>query len=452
MLKDDLLHIITDPSRVTENETVRMNHSKGITYHKPVLPDIVVFPETEDEVQKVVQYAINKKIPIVPFGAGSSLEGHIIPLKGGISLDFTLMNKITEVRPEDFLVKVQPGVTRSQLNLALKKHGMFFPIDPGADATIGGMAATNASGTNAVYYGTMKHNILGLRSVMANGEVISTGSETVKTSTGYNLTELLVGSEGTLGIFTEITLKIYGIPEHIVAAKAVFEDVEQAGAAAALVLQAGINIGRIELVDGKTIEAVNDHVGTDFEVKPTLFLEFHGSRASAEDDYTITKELMEDCDALSFKAEADSLKRAQLWDARHQAASAIVSREPGKLLVVTDVCVSISKLAECIGKTRDLAEEHKVDASILGHVGDGNFHAAFCVDPKDEEEMENFKELNSKIVELAFNYGGTCSGEHGIGMGKKEFLKEQYKDALPFMKIIKESFDPNNLFNPGKIF
>lgn len=452
MLKEDLLKIINDPSRVTVNDTVRENHSKGITYHDPVLPDIVVFPKTEEEVQKVVQYASDKQIPIVPFGVGSSLEGHIIPLKGGITLDFTLMNQITEIRPEDFIVKVQPGVTRTKLNLALKKHGMFFPIDPGADATIGGMAATNASGTNAVYYGTMKHNVLGLRSVMANGSVISTGSETVKTSTGYNLTELLVGSEGTLGVFTEITLKIYGIPEHVIAAKAVFDNVEQAGEAAALVLQSGINIGRIELVDALTIEAVNSYVGTDYEAKPTLFLEFHGNRSATEDDYMMTKELMEDSGALSFKAEADSLKRAQLWEARHQAATAIMSRQPGKLLVVTDVCVPISKLAECIHQTRVLAKKYQIDAAILGHVGDGNFHAAFGVDPKDGDEMARFQEMNREIVELAFKYGGTCSGEHGIGIGKREYLKEQYKEALPFMKMIKESFDPNNIFNPGKIF
>ena len=452
MLKEDLLQIIDDPSRVTENETVRENHSKGITYHDPVLPDIVVFPTTEEEVQKVVQYAVQKQIPIVPFGVGSSLEGHIIPLKGGITLDFTLMNKILEIRPEDFLVKVQPGVTRSQLNLALKKYGMFFPIDPGADATIGGMAATNASGTNAVYYGTMKHNTLGLRSVMANGTVITTGSDTVKSSTGYNITELLVGSEGTLGVFTEITLKIFGIPEHIIAAKAVFASVEEAGEAAALVLQSGINIGRIELVDSKTIEAVNSYVGTAYEAKPSLFLEFHGNRAAAEDDYAITKELMEDSGALLFEAEADSLKRAQLWEARHQAAMAIMSKNPGKLLVVTDVCVPISKLAVCIHQTRELTEQYQIDAAILGHVGDGNFHAAFGVNPNDEYEMNRFKEMNGKIVQLAFRFGGTCSGEHGIGSGKKEYLKQQYNEALPFMKLIKDTFDPNHLFNPGKIF
>lgn len=450
-MKEDLISITGDPNRVTDNMTVRENHSKGITYHEPVLPDIVVFPISETEVKAIMQYAGERHIPIVPFGAGSSLEGHITPMKCGITLDFSQMNKIVAIRPEDFLVKVQPGVTRSQLNKALKKHGMFFPIDPGADASIGGMAATNASGTNAVYYGTMKHNVLGLRAVMADGSAISTGSDTVKSSAGYNMTELLVGSEGTLGIFTEITLKLYGIPEHIVAAKAVFDTIEEAGEAAALVLQSGIPIGRIELVDANTVLAVNSFVGTDFIAAPTLFLEFHGSRPATENDYRLTKELLEDAGAVSFKGETDSLKRAELWEARHQAANAVMSRRPGKLLVVTDVCVPISRLAESIGNARKITEEAGVDAAILGHVGDGNYHVAFGVDPDDSEDMARMKLVNREVVQHALDCGGTCSGEHGIGSGKKDYLRSQYKDALPFMKIIKRSFDPQNILNPGKI-
>ncbi|HZG72823.1 MAG TPA: FAD-linked oxidase C-terminal domain-containing protein [Chondromyces sp.] len=452
MLKKAMMQIVGKEERVSVNETVLEHHSKGLTYHPAVLPDIVVFPETEQEVRKIIQYADKHQVPIVPFGAGSSLEGHIIPVKGGISMDFTRMNQILEVRPEDFLVKVQPGVTRSQLNQHLKKHGLFFPIDPGADATIGGMTATNASGTNAVYYGTMKHNVLGLKAVMANGEMISTGGETVKSSAGYNLTELLVGSEGTLGVFTEITLKLYGIPETLIAAKAAFHSIEEAGKAAEMILQAGLKIGKIELVDANTIKAVNEYKGTDYKARPTLFLEFIGSKETVQQEISWAEELLKDAGCIDIEFETDSLKRTQLWEARHSAAIAIISRQPNKLMVSTDVCVPISKLSAALEKTRGYAIEYGIDTAILGHVGDGNFHAAFGVNPGDPDEMKRFKEMNRKIVEYALEQNGTCSGEHGIGLGKKEYLSLQHRTSLDVMKSIKQVFDPKGILNPGKIF
>lgn len=449
---EDLLAIIQDSERVSVNETVLINHSGGTSYHVKKKPDIVVFPKSEQEVIEIVHYASKRKIPIVPFGVGSSIEGHLTPLYGGICIDFSLMNEIIEVYPEDFVVKVQPGVTRTQLNKHLKKYGLFFPIDPGADATIGGMTATNASGTNAVRYGTMKHNVLGLKVVLADGRVISTGGEVVKSSAGYNLTELFVGSEGTLGIFTEITLKLYGIPEDIVVAKATFETVEAAGKAAEYVLQSGIDIGKIELVDAATILAVNTYNGTDFEETPTLFLEYSGSKEATKQGIALLKEIMEDSGALSFEAENDSLRRAQLWEARHHAALSIVGMKPKGQLVATDVCVPISQLATSIKYGRELLTEYQLDGAILGHVGDGNFHIVMGLNPEDKDEMSRFYELHKKIVQFALDHRGTCTGEHGIGFGKIEFLKKERASALPVMKMIKRTLDPNNILNPGKIF
>lgn len=447
----DLLAIINDADRVSVNETVLEHHSGGMSYHTRKNPDIVVFPKTDQEVVEIVKYAAKNRIPVIPFGAGSSIEGHLTPLYGGLSIDFNLMNEIISVSPDDFVVKVQPGVTRLQLNKYLKKYGLFFPVDPGADATIGGMVATNASGTNAVRYGTMKNNVLGLQVVMADGSLISTGGETVKSSAGYNLTELLIGSEGTLGVFTEITLKLTGIPESTVVAKAAFETVEQAGKAAELVLQSGVGIGKMELVDAATIQAVNEYKGTTFEEVPTLFLEYSGTTEATEQGISFIKELIEDMGAIRFEFEGDSIKRAQLWEARHQAALAIVSRKPNGKLVSTDVCVPISELAASIEYTRQLLEEYELDGAILGHVGDGNFHAVFGLNTDDEDEMRRFHELNEKVVRFALDHRGTCTGEHGVGIGKMNFLKKERGEALHVMQVIKRSLDPDNILNPGKI-
>ncbi|MEK4876260.1 FAD-linked oxidase C-terminal domain-containing protein [Bacillus sp. FSL W8-0102] len=451
VLKDELLGIIPDEARVSANETVLDHHSKGFSYHTPVLPDAVVFPKTEEEVVKIVHFAKERSIPIVPFGVGTSLEGHVIPVKGGISIDFSLMNRIVELRPEDFIVKVEPGVTRIQLNKHLKKYGLFFPVDPGADATIGGMTATNASGTNAVRYGAMKQNVLGLRCVLADGRVIPMGGETVKSSAGLHLADLMIGLEGTLGIFTEITLKLYGIPEAIVAAKVVFPNLKAAGGAATAVLQGGIPIGRIELVDSRTIEAINLYKGTDLMVHPTLFLEFAGSREMVQHDIQMTREIMEDNGCLSFEFEEDSIKRAQLWEARHQAAVAITSKYPGKLHVSTDVCVPISKLTGALEKARQLAEAYHLDAAILGHVGDGNFHTSLAIDPNDQDEVGRFQKMNEALVDYALQQGGTCTGEHGIGIGKKKYLLKEHPEGLDVMRTIKKALDPEGILNPGKI-
>lgn len=447
----DLLAILDDPERVSVNETVLEHHSGGMSYHERKKPDIVVFPKTEQEVIDIIKYAAKNRIPVIPYGAGSSVEGHVIPMYGGISMDFTLMNEILSVYPDDFVVKVQPGVTRMQLNKYLKKYGLFFPIDPGADATIGGMAATNASGTNAVKYGTMKHNVLGLHVVTADGSLISTGGETIKSSAGYNLTELMIGSEGTLGVFTELTLKLAGIPEATVVAKATFETVEKAGKAAELVLQAGVGIGKMELVDDATIQAVNEFKGTTFEEAPTLFLEYSGTTEVVNQGISFIKELIEEAGAIRFEFESDSIKRAQLWEARHQAALAIVSRKPNRKLVSTDVCVPISQLAISIAYTRKLLEEYHLDGAILGHVGDGNFHAVFGLNTDDEDEMRRFHELNEKVVSFAHDHRGTCTGEHGVGIGKMNFLKKERSSSLHVMKMIKKSLDPDNILNPGKI-
>ncbi|NRD77596.1 FAD-binding protein [Bacillus sp. BRMEA1] len=448
----ELLGIVGDHERVSVNGTVLEQHSKGIAYHAPHLPDVVVFPVSREEVVKIVSFANLHSIPIVPFGAGSSLEGQIIPVSGGISLNFTLMNQIVALRPDDFIAVVQPGVTRNQLNQALKKFGLFFPTDPGADATIGGMAATNASGTNSVKYGVMRDQVLGLELVLADGAIIRTGGYACKSSAGYNLTGLFVGSEGTLGVFTEIILKLQGIPEVTSDVKVTFPTIEDAGKAATLLLKAGLPIGKIELVDDQTIKAVNAYKGTFFREEPTLFMEFSGSEPDVDNSIAIVQEIVEDEQCVSFEFENDSLKRAQLWEARHQAALAVIAANPGKGHMVTDVCVPLADLVNALIYTRKTVDKYDIDAVVFGHVGDGNYHAVFSVDPRDEEYMEKVKNAHREIVEFALSKGGTCTGEHGIGIGKKSFLIEEHGDSLRIMKGIKAQLDPNNILNPGKVF
>ncbi|TCP31277.1 D-lactate dehydrogenase (cytochrome) [Scopulibacillus darangshiensis] len=452
-LLTDLRSIIKDDTRVTANETVINNHGQDLTYHQPSNPDLVVFPKTMEEVQQVVVYAHKNNIPVVPYGAGSSLEGHAIPIKGGISLDFTEMNKIVEVRPDDFIVKVEPGVTRRQLNKHLKRYGLFFPVDPGADASMGGMAATNASGTNTVKYGAMRQNVLGLEVVLADGKIIRTGGMSFKTSAGYDLKDLFVGSEGTLGVFTEITLKLTGIPEVIQAGKAVFKTVEEASQAAENILKAGIRVARMELVDEKTIEAVNKFSDTDYIESPSLFLEFDGSKAAVEEDIRFTKEIIDEAGCVTFQFETDEKARNLLWHARHEAALSVVNLVPGKRLTSSDVCVPISELSQAISDTRRLVDTyHFQAAAVFGHVGDGNFHVLIGIDPNDAEEVAAYKDLNRKIVAYALERGGTCTGEHGIGMGKREFLRMEHGAAVDVMGSIKRALDPENILNPGKIF
>jgi D-lactate dehydrogenase (cytochrome) len=362
------------------------------------------------------------------------------------------MNDILEVRPEDFVAKVEPGVTHGQLNERLKDHGLFFPVDPGWDASLGGMAATNASGTNAVRYGAMRDQILGLEVVLADGTVMRTGGMAMKSSAGYDLTRLFVGSEGTLGVFTEITLRLYPIPESAVAARAVFPDIEQAGQAAVSMIRTGMQIGRVELVDARTIEAVNGYKGTEYIVAPTLFLEFSGSETAIERDVTMTREISESEGCEAFEFESDEEGRERLWEARHEAYFAIEELFPERRTMTTDVCVPISYLPEALQEARKTIESYGLDGVILGHVGDGNYHAVFPVDPNDESELEVAEKVNFEIVDYALKRGGTSTGEHGIGSGKTEYLRKEHGDSLAFMRKIKKLADPNEIMNPGKIF
>jgi D-lactate dehydrogenase (cytochrome) len=412
----------------------------------------VVFPKKRDEVAEILRFANGSAVPVVPYGEGSSLEGNTLPLRGGISLDFSLMNEILEVRPEDFVARVEPSVTHGKLNERLREHGLFFPVDPGWDASLGGMAATNASGTNAVRYGVMRDQVLGLEVVLADGTLMRTGGMAMKSSAGYDLTSLFVGSEGTLGAFMELVLRLYPIPESAVAARAVFRDVETAGRAAVAVVRSGVQIGRVELVDARTVEAFNAYKGTEYAVSPTLFLEFSGSEAAVEHDVATAREISESEGCEAFEFEEDEEGREKLWEVRHEAAFAIEDLNPGKRLMSTDVCVPISDLPGALREARKTIEAYSLDGAILGHVGDGNYHAAFPVDHTNEAELETAEKVNAEIVAYALEHGGTCTGEHGIGSGKTEHLKKEHGDSLPFMRKIKELADPNGIMNPGKIF
>ncbi|CAH1206484.1 putative FAD-linked oxidoreductase [Paenibacillus plantiphilus] len=444
---DRLKNLIGDESRITRCEKVRAEHSKDCSsYHIGNLPDCVVFPKNVEEIKKIVEFANEGNIPLVPFGLGTSVEGQIVPTRGGISLSFQKMNNIIEVCPEDFYVKVQPGVTRVQLNEELKKYGMFFPVDPGLDATIGGMAATNASGTNAVYYGAMKHQILGLEVVLATGEVIRTGGAYLKSSSGYNLTSLFVGSEGTLGIFTELILKIHSVPRFIMTAKAVFNDVESASHAAIHVLRNNGSVCKLELLDQSTISAINRYKQTSYTELPTLFIEI------MENHFTQVKEMLLLSDCCELEVEDIDEKREQLWSIRHEAAFAIKNLFPGKKLMATDVCVPLTILPVAIRNAREVMDRNDMKGSILGHVGDGNFHAVFAVAPFDQGDLERAQHVNNAIVQFALNNGGTCSGEHGIGLGKMNYLEQEHGASVFIMKKIKDMFDPKGILNPGKIF
>ena len=438
--------IVTDPDELER-------HGGGIfTYHAPHLPDAVVCPESREEVAEVLRFANERGVPVVPFGEGSSLEAHTIPVNGGISLDLSRMDAIVEIRPDDFVARVQPGVTHERLNAELKGHGLLFPVDPGWDASLGGMAGTNASGTNAVRYGTMRDQVLDLEVVLADGTVMRTGGMALKSSAGYHLTGLFVGSEGTLGVFTELTLRLYPVPEKVLAARAVFPGIEEAGRAAVTMIRSGMQVGRVELVDARTVEAVNAYKGTEYAVAPTLFLEFGGSESGVESDVAKARAISsaEGCEGFEF--EADEAARERLWEARHEAGLAVAGLNPDKRPMTTDVCVPISDLVDALGHARETIAEHGFDGAILGHVGDGNYHAIFPVDVEDSEEMGRAEEVMGRIVRYALQRGGTCTGEHGVGSGKMVHLEEEHGDSLPFMRGIKCLADPNGVMNPGKIF
>jgi D-lactate dehydrogenase (cytochrome) len=446
---DDLAAVVGE--RVSTAPAVREQHGTDEGYHAPVPPEAVVFAESTEEVQAVVRICARHGKPLVPFGVGTSLEGHVAALSGGVSLDLSRMNQVLEVNAEDLDCKVQAGVTRKQLNQHIRDTGLFFPIDPGADASLGGMAATGASGTNAVRYGTMRENVIGLTVVLADGAVIETGGRARKSSAGYDLTRLMVGSEGTLGIITEVRLRLHGIPEAVSSAVCSFPDMDGAVNTAMLVIQSGIPVARMELLDEVQMDACNRYSGLDYAVRPTIFFEFHGTDAWVAEQAERTGELARECGGDDFQWATDPETRGKLWQARHDAFYADVALRPGCKGWPTDVAVPISRLAECILATKQDIAELDILAPLVGHVGDGNFHLALVLDTGNAEEMRRAEELNDRVVKRALDMGGTCTGEHGIGYGKMHLLEMEHPDLLPAMRAIKRALDPQNLLNPGKI-
>lgn len=438
--------------RLITSSAVCNQFGKDESFHPSMPPHAVIKAHNREEVQQIVAICAEHKTPMVPHGAGTSLEGNIAALKGGISIDTSEMNQVLAVHIEDFDVVVQPGVTRRQLNEHLHDTGLFFPIDPGADASIGGMAATRASGTNAVRYGTMRENVISVEAVLADGSIIRTGKRARKSAAGYDLTRLFVGSEGTLGMFTEITLRVYPIPEAISSAVCTFEKLEGAVDSVIQIIQYGIPIARVELLDDLTMKSINMYSHTDFSESPTLFLEFHGSESSVKEQAELTQEIVQENSGSNFKWTSNTEERNKLWRARHDVAYAGKLLHPKGEIWSTDVCVPISRLADCINQTRADIDQTGLLAPIVGHVGDGNFHLLLLVDHDDPDEVAKAEALHHRMVMRALEMDGTCTGEHGIGYGKIEFLKEEHGNAVDSMKMIKQALDPHNLFNPGKIF
>ena len=426
-------------------------HAHTTTWIVNQPPDGVVFARSTREVADVVKICAAHKVPIIPFGTGTSLEGHVNAPAGGISIDLSQMDQVVEVNAGDLDCRVQPGVTRMALNTHLRDQGLFFPIDPGADASIGGMTATRASGTNAVRYGTMKDNVLSVEVVMANGEIIRTASRARKSSAGYDLTRLMVGSEGTLGIITEVTLRLQGIPEAISAASCSFPTVEAACEAVMAVIQYGLPVARIELLDAMVVEAVNSYSKLALPQTPLLLLEFHGSDAGVAEQAETFGSLAEEFGGSGYAATTSAEERTKLWQARHDAYWAMLALRPGCKAVATDVCVPISKLAEAVVATNQKAAELGLIAPIVGHAGDGNFHASVLIDMEDPQEVARAENFVSWLNERAISLGGTCTGEHGIGQGKRPYLVKELGGAVDVMGAIKRALDPDDIMNPGKI-
>ena len=438
--------------RLSLSEAVREQHGRDESFHASAPPEAVAFVENNDEVAEIARICFQYKKPIIPFGTGTSLEGHVAALHGGVCLDVSGMNQVLEVNENDLDCRVQAGVTRKQLNQHLRNSGLFFPIDPGADASLGGMTATRASGTNAVRYGTMRENVMGLTVVTADGRIIRTGTRARKSSAGYDLTRLFVGSEGTLGIITEIQLRLYGVPEAISAAVCSFETMEGAVNTTISTIQMGIPVARIELMDEVQVDAINRYADFDYALKPTLFFEFHGTEAWVKEQAEMVKEISNDEGGSDFQWETREQERQKLWEARHNAYYAALALRPGSKGWPTDVCVPISRLADCILETRQDIDECGLFVPLVGHVGDGNFHLLFLIDPEnEEEELKRYQPLNDRLVERALRMGGTCTGEHGIGSGKLKYMEAEHGDSLELMRQIKQAFDPHNLMNPGKV-
>jgi D-lactate dehydrogenase (cytochrome) len=437
--------------RLSTAASVREQHGKDESYHPTVAPDAVAFARSTDEVAAIVRICARHKVPVIPFGTGTSLEGGLAALEGGVSIDLMQMNKVLRVNVDDLDVTVEAGVTRKQLNEHIRDTGLFFPIDPGADASLGGMAATRASGTNAVRYGTMRENVLALTVVLADGRVIRTANRSRKSSAGYDLTRMFVGSEGTLGIITEVTLRLYGIPEAISSAVAAFPSVEDAVHTVIQTIQSGIPVARIELLDEVQMDAVVRFSKLDYKVAPTLFFEFHGTPRGVAEQAESVQEIAKGYGAEDFRWATKPEERSKLWQARHDAYYSALKLRPGAKGWPTDVCVPISKLAECIGETKKDLKDSGILAALVGHVGDGNFHLVYLIDPDDAEEMAKAAAHNERMVMRALAMGGTCTGEHGIGYGKMAFLQAEHGDAVSVMRAIKKALDPDNILNPGKV-
>ncbi len=436
--------------RLSTAAAVREQHGKDQTWNPGAPPDAVAFVQTTEEVQRIVSICGKYGVPVIPYGTGTSLEGHFTAPFGGVSIDLSAMNRILEVNAEDLDCRVEAGVTRKALNTHLRDQGLFFPVDPGADASLGGMTATRASGTNAVRYGTMRENVLNVTAVMPNGEIIRTGSRAKKSSAGYDLTRLLVGSEGTLGVITEVALKLYGIPESIVAAVCPFPSVEACCKATITAIQMGLPVARIELVDAEHVKAFNAYSKLDLTVTPTLFLEFHGTTASAQEQAETFAAIAEDLGGGPYRMAVKEEDRQKLWQARHDAFWATKSLMPGKDAFATDVCVPISRLADCVTETQADLAANGLYGPIVGHVGDGNFHVVLYCDRADPEEVKRVKGVYGRMIDRAIAMGGTCTGEHGIGAGKRDYLIKEHGPALAFMREIKKALDPKNIMNPGK--
>ena len=451
LLQKELITVLGD--RFTSSESTRLNYSHGEDVFDPVLSQAVVFPNSNEEISQIVKLCNHHKVPIVPFGTGTSLEGHVVGNEDGITLSLENMNKVLEINTEDFDCRVQAYVTRKQLNEDLKDRGLFFPIDPGADASLGGMAATSASGTMAVRYGTMRTIITGLTVVLASGEIIKTGTRTKKTSAGYNLTNLFIGSEGTLGIITEIHLRLSPIPESIMSAVCHFPDIESAVLSAQEIIQYGIPIARIEMLNKDQMEISIDYSNLiNMEKKPTLFFEFHGSELSNKESIEIAEEISKNNLGTDFKWAQSTEERNKLWQARHDVYYSVKAQGNNFKVYTTDVCVPISNLVECIKFAEEEIKNYNLRAPMVGHVGDGNFHTTVLYDPNKKNDYNMIRDFSDKLIDKALSLDGTITGEHGIGIQKKTYLMKQHPDSLPLMKALKRTMDPNNILNPGKVF
>lgn len=438
--------------RLSTGQSVREIHGRDEACSEPALPDAVAFPESTHEVSAIMKICSAHKVPVVPFGIGTSLEGHVIPIHGGISVDTSRMNKVLEIHESDLDAVVQPGVTRTQLNDDLRATGLMFTVDPGADATLGGMASTRASGTNTVRYGTMRENVLTLEVVLPDGRVINTGSRARKSSAGYDLTHLFVGSEGTLGIITELTVRLFGRPDTELSATCAFETIDDAVNTVIMAIQMGLPMARIELLDEVQMKGMNIfNADLNMPEKPHLFLEFHGSEAGVKEQVDLFESVAGEFGVSGFDWATKLEDRERLWQARHNAYYAGKSLRKGCEGVVTDCCVPISALADCIARTKELIAESGLIAPIVGHVGDGNYHLLILIDPDDADEMPRAKQLASDVNRAALSFGGTVTGEHGVGTGKKKYMVEEHGEAYLLMAQLKQSIDPLNIMNPGKL-